>query len=156
MHPPPSPRLSAFQSRPPLPNAVPPTALKHLKLQADSQRHSLPHLRSYRGRGGRNVTKKPGPPGDWPLQICNGQTRGLDGLFTEPQAYVLCIVWGSEESISRLRLRSWRFVRFEADHVSATSITHSSTPAPKLPRVVHTSALPAKLFASLSIVQLFV
>jgi len=50
--------------------------------------------------------------------------------------------------LSRLRLQSGRFVSFEVDHMSAPFIAHFNLPAPRLLRLVHTPALPDRLFAS--------
>jgi len=68
------------------------------------------------------------------------------------RVYARCIIWFGDETqmafLSRLRLQSWRFVCFEVEHMSAPFIAHFNLPAPRLLRLVHTPALPDRLFAS--------
>lgn len=68
------------------------------------------------------------------------------------RVYARCVAWADGQTqtafLSRLRLQSWRFVHFEVDHVSTPFIAYFNLPAPRLLRLIHTSALPERLFAS--------
>ena len=61
-------------------------------------------------------------------------------------------VWNNDQAqnafISRLRLQSGRFVRFEVEHGSTPFTANFDLPAPRLLRIVHSSPLLEGLFAS--------
>ena len=80
------------------------------------------------------------------LEIVEAQSNDL-------RVYVRCLSWGVNQAVSgaflsRLRLQSWRFVRFEAEHLSAPFIPYFALPAPRLLQLIHTPALPEGLFSS--------
>lgn len=69
--------------------------------------------------------------------------------------YAQCRAWSnddnravSKEFLSRLRLQSWRFIRFETGDMPIPFVAYFDLPAPRLLRLVHTSILPRELFAS--------
>ena len=83
-------------------------------------------------------------------------TKFLDLVETQSndlRVYARCLAWGVDRAVlntflSRLRLQSWRFVCFEAEHLSAPFIPYFTLPAPRLLQLIHTQALPEGLFAS--------
>ena len=80
------------------------------------------------------------------LEIVETQSNDL-------RVYVRCLAWGVDQAVSkaflsRLRLQSWRFVRFEAERLSAPFIPYFTLPAPRLLQLIHTPALPEGLFSS--------
>jgi hypothetical protein len=81
------------------------------------------------------------------LELIEAQSNNL-------RVYARCIIWDGDPTqqafISRLRLQSWRFVRFEVDRATTTVpfIAQFNLPAPRLLRLIHTPALPEGLFAS--------
>jgi len=79
------------------------------------------------------------------LQIVETRSSNL-------RVYARCITWDGSQAqkdfFSRLRLQSWRFVCFEVEHTSPSFIAYFNLSAPGLLRLVHTSPLPERLFAS--------
>jgi len=68
------------------------------------------------------------------------------------RVYARCITWDGSQAqkafFSHLRLQSWRFVCFEVEYTSPSFIAYFNLSAPGLLRLVHTSPLPERLFAS--------
>lgn len=67
--------------------------------------------------------------------------------------YARCLVWGSDQAtseafLSRLRLQSWRFVYFEAEHMTAPFVAYFNLPVPRLLRLSHAAVLSERLFSS--------
>ena len=73
----------------------------------------------------------------------------IEARSSNLRIYARCDVYDQTQTqfISRLRLHSWRFVRFEVEHTSAPFIASFDLPAPRLLSLVHYTPLLGELFA---------